>query len=112
MPNLTFKYIFAKDYNPIFVNGAWGGITPGGEIAISFYLERAGLPITETHELDKSGILGKVINRTPEEQIVVRYIENGIILTIDGAKTLYAWLGEKIKEAEAYKKQEIELKKN
>ncbi len=103
MSNITFKYIFPDDYNPVFVNGAWGGVTPSGELAISFYLERLGLPIKETHELTDEGKLGQIINREPEDQVAVRYIQNGIILTLDGAMTIYDWLGKKIKEAEKIK---------
>ena len=114
MPKLTFKYIFADDYNPIFVNGAWGGVTPSGEITISFYLERAGLPITETHEINDKGILGKVLEKIPKDQIVVRYIENGLVLTLEGAKAIHDFLGQRIKEAEDIRKQAlaIDLKKN
>jgi hypothetical protein len=110
---ITFKYIFADDYNPVFANGAWGGVNPSGEITINFYLERAGLPISETHQVDEKGVLGKVLEREPQEQVIVRYVENGIVLNIEGAKIINNWLGQKIKEAEEMMKQAqtIDLKK-
>ena len=32
---LKFKYIFDNNYNPKYINGAYGGITPKGEIALT-----------------------------------------------------------------------------
>lgn len=37
---LKFKYIFDDSYNPVYVNGAHGGVTPRGELVVNFYLER------------------------------------------------------------------------
>jgi len=48
---ITYKYIFEKDYNPLYVNGAQGGINPLGEIVIDFYLERNAIPVSQTCEI-------------------------------------------------------------
>ena len=101
-PTVKFKYIFSKDYNPVFANGAWGGICPSGEITINFYFERAGLPISATNVVKDNGTLGQEIEIIPSDQqaSLVRYIENGVIMTLNGAKIFHKWLGDKIKEAE------------
>ena len=37
------------------------------------------------------------------EDIFTRYVENGVIMTLDVAKSIYDWLGENIKMAESEK---------
>ena len=43
-PEIVFKYIFNYAYNPVYVNGAHGGLSPRGELVMNFYLERPPLP--------------------------------------------------------------------
>lgn len=99
---IKFKYIFADDYNPVYVNGAYGGATARGEIVANFFLERQALLTSVTHAVDKEGTLGKEIARTPKEEMpaVVRYVSAGIVLSVETAKLIHAWLGEQIQEAE------------
>lgn len=98
---ITFKYIFADDYNPLFANGVYGGVTPSGEIVMNFYLERHALPDHIVHALTPEGALGDEMRRTPEDhrESLVRVVDSGVILTVDGAKAIHAWLGEKIEAA-------------
>ena len=65
--NIIFKYIFEDDYNPKYVNGAYGGITPKGEIIVIFFLERHGLPKSETISISEDGKLGDEIEREPKD---------------------------------------------
>lgn len=39
--NVKFKYIFDPAYNPKYANGAFGNITPHGEVALNFYFKEA-----------------------------------------------------------------------
>ncbi len=110
---IKFKYIFQKDYNPIYINGLFGGITPRGEIVINFFLERHGLPISQTHEINEIGLIEKEIGREPEDhrESMVRFVEQGIILNLQNAKALNQWLEEYISKLENALKEEIEEKK-
>ena len=96
--SIKFKYIFSKDYNPKYVNGAYGGITPRGEITINFYLERQGLPISQTNEITPEGKLGSEIDTEPKDlqKSMIRFVDTGIILNVTSAKEICAWLQEKI----------------
>ena len=38
-PEFRFKYIFSHDNNPVYVNGAHGGVNPRGELVVNFYLQ-------------------------------------------------------------------------
>ena len=53
MGKLKCKYIFKDDFNPVYVNGAQGGINMQGEIVVNFYLERNALPISQTYRIEE-----------------------------------------------------------
>ncbi len=99
---IKFKYIFEEGYNPKYVNGAYGGVSPMGEIIVNFYLERIPLPKEDIHELNTEGQIGSIKERNPKDfnNIMIRYIQSGIVLSLEQAKSIYAWLGNNIEEAE------------
>jgi len=99
---LTFKYIFDDHYNPTFANGVYGGVTPSGELVVNFYLERHALPDRVTHQLTPDGTLGDEIERKPDDhpESLVRFVSSGVVLTLDGARAVHAWLQEQIQRAE------------
>lgn len=102
-PEVTFKYVFTADYNPVYVNGAHGGVSPRGEIMVNFYLERLPLPDSITHEINPNGTIGNETGGKPADlkTTLVRHIDTGIVLTAENARMFHAWLGERIREAEA-----------
>jgi hypothetical protein len=102
-PSISFKYIFKYDYNPVYVNGAHGGISPRGEIIANFYLERAPLPNEITHTINPDGSIGAdAIESDPEDlnRMIVRFVSSGVILNYQNAKVLHGWLGDRIAELE------------
>jgi hypothetical protein len=102
-PELKFKYIFDYGYNPVYVNGAHGGVSPRGELVMNFYLERMALPESITHEINPNGTIGKETAAEPEDlaQSMVRFIESGVVMNYQNARELHLWLGERIKEMDA-----------
>ncbi len=103
-PELKFKYIFNYGYNPIYVNGAHGGISPRGELVVNFYLERMALPESITHEINPNGTIGNEVASEPDDlkNSLVRFIETGVVLNYQGARDLLMWLGDRVKEMEAF----------
>lgn len=101
-PKITFNYHFSENYNPIYVNGAYGGVGPKGEIIVNFFLERQGIPKSHTHEINKDGSLSSKPKSIPQDPLsnTIRFIETGIILNFESAKRIHAWLGQKIEELE------------
>jgi hypothetical protein len=102
-PAITFKYIFKYDYNPVYVNGAHGGVSPRGEIVANFYLERQPLPNEITHAINPDGsISADVVGVDPEnlESTIIRYVSSGVVLNLQNAKALHSWLGDKVAELE------------
>lgn len=108
MNNVKIKYIFSKDYNPLYINGAQGGINPQGELIINFYLERTPIPNSQTFSIDENRIPSKEIECEPKDlrSSLVRVIENGVVMNYATAKELHSWLGqhlasfEKVNEGE------------
>jgi hypothetical protein len=102
-PSVTFKYIFKYDYNPVYVNGAQGGVSPRGEIVANFYLERQPLPNEITHAINADGsISADVVGVDPVnlESTIIRYVSSGVVLNYQNAKALHSWLGDKVEELE------------
>jgi hypothetical protein len=99
---IIFKYVFSDDYNPLYVNGVYGGITPNREIVANFFFERHGLPFSQIMDVESDGKLGKEYERHPKEEYpyLVRVVENGVILNLENAKKIHKWLGDKIQELE------------
>jgi len=102
-PELKFKYIFDYGYNPVYVNGAHGGVSPRGELVVNFYLERIALPESITHEINPNGTIGREVAAEPDDlgQSMVRFIKSGVVMNYQNARELHLWLGERIKEMEA-----------
>jgi hypothetical protein len=102
-PEVTFKYIFNYSYNPVYINGAHGGISPRGDLVMNFYLERPPLPSEITHEINANGTIGSVTGEQPNHlnTTLVRYVDNGIVLNYETARTLHYWMGERLKELES-----------
>ncbi|MBA7707990.1 hypothetical protein ES703_116877 [subsurface metagenome] len=102
---VEFKYKFPDDYNPKYVNGAYGGIGPRGELVVNFYLERQPIPKEETYEVTKKGVLGGLLDRTPEDlrSKIIRFIQTGVVLNLESAKIIHKWLGDHIKSLEQAK---------
>lgn len=103
MEKIKCKYIFKDSYNPLYINGATGGINPHGEIIINFYLERTALPISQTYE-NRDGVIitSSEIESEPSDlkNSFVRVVENGIIMNYQTAKEVYLWLGNHIEKLE------------
>lgn len=94
------KFKYDDNYKIKFVNGAFGGTTPKGEIEINFYFEDASLPENYDITISDEGRIGKMEINEPEEPFT-RYVESGVIMTLDVAKSIHKWLGENIKAAES-----------
>lgn len=99
---IKFRYIFPEGYNPVYCNGAYGGISTNGEIIANFFVERLPIPNSITNEVNPDGTLGGAISTDPEniENILIRYISTGIILSEENAKAIHSWLGTQIQELE------------
>ena len=104
---VKYKYIFDDSYNPLYVNGAQGGINPGGEIIINFYLERMALPNSQTVNIKDGKLTNTVSDVEPNDldSSFVRVVKNGVVMNYQTAKEIHKWLGDHIANLEKIAKQ-------
>jgi hypothetical protein len=98
---LKFKYYFPDDYKPVYTNAVWGGITPRGEIEIHFLYDRKPLPLYSTHELTKEKGLSGVPTSLEIGDLILRFVQTGVVMDLASAESLYEWLGQKLKDLRA-----------
>lgn len=91
---VRFEYIKSNFFRVIHADGAWGGISPRGNIHISFYNERAAIPDSSKLVVSDEGLV------KPEEfqatSQLVREVEVDVIVDLQTAIVLSAWLNNKI----------------
>lgn len=97
--SIKFKYIFDDNYDPDYVNGAFGGVNPDGELVINFYMDRIPIPYETEHFINEDGSLGdEVVVTKPEEMKVRRVVKNGVVLSRETAVNIYKWLKDQLIE--------------
>lgn len=99
---IKFNYIFPENYNPVYCNGAFGGVSTQGEIIANFFMERPPVPNSVTNSINSDGTLGGIIEVDPQNinDTIIRYISTGIVLNEENARAVYEWLGNQIQELE------------
>lgn len=99
---IKFKYVFDDDYEPEYVTGAFGGVMPGGDLVVNFFLERLPIPYETKQAIDENGILDPnltVVNPEPSDYNKIRRtVKNGIILNTQTALSIYRWMKDKLSE--------------
>jgi len=96
------KYIFPKEYNPGYANGAFGGPTPNKELVISFYQERHGLPNEQCMTIYPDGTPPETHTTDPGDHadVIVRFVTGGITMNLATAKSIRVWLDQHISQLE------------
>ena len=102
---VEIKYTRPDNYRPVYVNGAYGGINPQGQLVVNFYFENQPFLESQTFEVTEEGRLGQEVERNPDSDIpqINRDISTGVILDLESAKRISQWLNEKIKQLELMK---------
>ncbi len=96
---ILIHYIKTPSYRTYHVDGAYGGITPNGNIYCEFFIDRNVTPQSILYNINEKGGLGKPKKVTGKKGIV-REIECGISIDIRTARLLKNWLEDRIKEYE------------
>jgi hypothetical protein len=97
--SFTFNYLKSSNFRVIHVDGAIGGLTPGGFVHMTVYSERVAIPKKVVHEVREDGSLGEEIKRESLNG-VVREMEADLIFNIDEAIALRDWLDNQVKKAQ------------
>ena len=105
------RFLFHNVKSPLFrtvhADGIFGGLTPTGNIHISFWNQRSPIPLLMEYDLSPEGTIGnEIIESRIGKSGMVREIDVGVSMNLDVAVSLRKWLDEKISVLEeAVKKQ-------
>jgi predicted polyphosphate/ATP-dependent NAD kinase len=106
---IAFRLIKSNLFRVISADGIFGGLTPRGNLFMSFFSERLPIPERIVHLLTPEGKVGEeVLAERESKDGVIREVEVGVAVDLDTAKALVVWLQDKIKQAE---KLRVETKK-
>jgi hypothetical protein len=105
--HIEFHYQKSPLYRSIHCDGFYGGTTPRGYVAVSFFNERGPIPRQAVR---------RVISKNDtqitagEEQVleslrgIVRHVESTVFMDLNTARDFYEWLGESLKNLEEISK--------
>lgn len=99
---IGFHFLKSNQYRTVHADGAFGGLTPRGYIDVNFFSERKPIPNFTSHELGADGTVGpeNTAERISKDGII-REVEVGVILDLEGARSLIKWLADKVNTLEA-----------
>jgi hypothetical protein len=101
---VEYHYIKSNYFRVIYVEGAYGGINPRGQVYFSVFNERNAIPRRSTVKLEPGAAKNEFKVAAPEKVIdtrggVVREVEAEIVMTLDSARVFHRWLGEHLERA-------------
>lgn len=98
---IHFHYIKSTFFRVVHADGAFGGVTPRGNIQTNFYSERNAIPRKTVHPIKADGTLGDEIRSARVERDgPVREIEAGVVMDVNATKALIVWLQNKVDQIE------------
>lgn len=112
-PRIQFHYLKSGQFRIIHSDGAWGGVTPDGNMLIGFYSQRFPIPDLTVQEVNGDGTLGPDITEAGiAKRGVVREIEAGIVLSADGVDSLIQWLTEQREHLRKFEQEKRKIKES
>jgi hypothetical protein len=101
--SLLFHYQKAPQYRTVHVDGFWGGATPRGGLAISFFNERLPIPkVAKRTVISRSDNGIELGPEVPVESLdgAVRQIDATLAMDVRVAQELYQFLGLQLENLE------------
>jgi hypothetical protein len=96
---LKIKYLKAPDFKTTLATGVYGGITGNGLINANFFTDRTIIPKYQVIEVSEGGVqIGLPVDERDGD--LMREVQGGILMDIQTAKVIVAWLDSKIDEFE------------
>jgi len=101
--HVKFIYNRPDDYEIVYVNGVYGGLTPRGDISCNFFHEHFSIPREEEFEINKDGKMGKQILKRSDVQPINRDLKVGIVFKVEDAESIANWILDKVKASRGEK---------
>jgi hypothetical protein len=98
---LSIHYIKSNIFRVVHVDGALGGVTPGLKVQMALFSERVPIPRRTVHELSDEGVPEQPPIESEGRDGVVREVEVEAIMDLSTARSLHAWLADKIRLLES-----------
>lgn len=90
---LDFHFIKSNHFRTIYVDGAWGGITPHLGIHMALYNERTPIPQQVHHQINSNGELGEEqLDQRVSRSGIIREVEAELFMTIETAESVANFL--------------------
>lgn len=97
--SIKIRYLKSYDYKASLATGVYGGITANGMINANFFTDRSVLPDSQLIEVDDKGVqIG--LPKDQKDGDLLREVQTGILMDVNTAKVVVAWLDSKIEEFE------------
>lgn len=97
--SLTIHNVKSHNYRQIHVDGVHGGLTPTGQINLSFFAQRLAIPKGTEFSVNESGAVENAIRDVNGSKSgIVREFEFGIYMDINTCESLKNFLESKIVE--------------
>lgn len=100
LPRVKFVYITPDNLERHYINGAYGGLSPRGEIVCDFFFEHKNTPSFE-ETVDGGESVTVIPGETPTSIEISREIKCSIILSPLQAESIAKWI---LNWVEIYKK--------
>lgn len=110
---IRFNWTRSNHFRVIHADGAYGGLTPYGNVFFTLYSDHPVFPETTVHSVSEEGVLGPEISGEKKlKDGVERELEVSVVMALPAAKALHAWLAERIGVLESLgqSQQESEVK--
>jgi len=101
---VRFIYHVPDGYEPVYVNGVHGGVTPRGDLVCNFFLEHQELPEEEQVEVQDGELKAETatfkrrITCAPSERVFVRDVRVGVIIPLHQVESIARWMLDKLKD--------------
>lgn len=95
---VAIKYVKSNFFRVVHSDGAWGGISPQGNIHIAFYNERSAIPDISKLHISKQTSEQVKPEEFEAESKVVREVEVDVVMDLGTSIQLRDWLDDKIKK--------------
>src|SRR5579864_2737365 len=105
MRRILYVYRDSPAFRTVHASGAYGGITPSGDIFAAIYSERTEVPLSSYIDIDSTGKPGEEVANV--SKAVVREVEVGVLLDLQTAKAFQVWLNNNIATLEAAMKSAV-----
>jgi hypothetical protein len=99
VPNVNITYHKSGLFRVIKADGAWGGMSPRGDIVMSLFNERIAIPTRQTFSVAEDGGLD-LIEEARDSDFIAREVEVAVSMRPEAALIISGWLMNKVRQFE------------